>query len=622
MTNFLPISKKDMNDRGWKQLDFIIVSGDAYVDHPSFGVAIIGRLLEAHGFKVGIISQPDWTNLEDFKQLGKPKYSFFVTGGNIDSMVNHYTVAKKRRRKDVYTPGGKSGHRPDRASIVYSQKIKEAFKKVPIILGGIEASLRRLGHYDYWDNRIRRSILLDAKADLLVYGMAEKQIIEIAEALQSGLSIKDLSFIKGTVYQSATIEHIYDYEMLPSYDNILASKKEYARSFLIQYKNTDHVKSKTLIEPYRHTYVIQTPPQEPLTTNELDTVYSLPFQKDYHPIYNKQGGVSAIKEVKHSLVSNRGCFGGCSFCALHFHQGRTIQTRSIDSIVEEAKELTKDTDFKGYIHDVGGPTANFRKKACQKQIKHGVCMDKSCLSPKPCNNLEIDHTEYLALLQKLRNVDGVKKVFIRSGIRYDYLIYDKDKSFFEELCKHHVSGQLKVAPEHIAPQVLEKMGKPNQEVFEKFKDNFYAINKKLGLKQFLVPYLMSSHPGSDLYAAIQLAEYLRDIDYQPEQVQDFYPTPGTLSTCMYYTEIDPRTMENVYVPKDPREKAIQRALIQYKNPKNYTLVYEGLKKAGREDLIGYGKKCLIKPKQQPYEFNSIHKKQKRNNGKKKSKKRK
>ena len=594
--SFLPVSKEDMKSRGWERLDFILISGDAYVDHPSFGAAIIGRYLEAHGFKVGIIAQPDWRDLKQFKGLGKPLLGFLITGGNIDSMVNHYTAAKKRRKKDVYSPGGRGGLRPDRAVIVYSQKAKEAYKKVPVILGGLEAGLRRMAHYDYWDNKVRRSILLDAKADLLVYGMGERQVIEIAEALKSGLLIKDLTYIKGTVYQSSKIDDIYEGEILPSYDDIMALKESFVRSFMLQYNNTDTVSGVTLIEPYRHTFVVQNPPAEPLSTQELDRIYRLPFTKNYHPMYKKEGGVPAIKEVKYSLVSSRGCFGGCSFCALNFHQGRTVQTRSIASIVEEAEVMIKDEDFRGYIHDVGGPTANFRKIACQKQKKHGVCQDKQCLAPRPCNNLEIDHTDYLDLLRKLRNLEGVKKVFIRSGIRYDYLIYDQNEAFLEELCRYHISGQLKVAPEHIAPAVLQKMGKPGHEIYEKFARKYEAVNKKYQMDQYLVPYFMSSHPGSDLNGAIQLAEYIRDIGYMPEQVQDFYPTPGTLSTCMYYTELDPRTMQKVYVPKSPHEKAMQRALIQYGKPKNYDLVYAALKKAGRDDLIGFGKKCLIKPR--------------------------
>ena len=597
---FLPVSKKDMESRGWDRLDFIIIAGDAYVDHPSFGTAVIGRYLEAHGFRVGMIAQPDWRDIKNFKKLGKPLLGFLISGGNIDSMVNHYTVAKKRRKKDVYSPGGRGGLRPDRAVIVYSNKAKEAYKKVPVILGGLEAGLRRMAHYDYWDNKVRRSILLDAKADLLVYGMGERQVVEIAEALQSGLSIKDITYVKGTVYKSSTIDGIYGAEKLPSYDELIASKELYAKSFMTQYKNTDTVSAVPLVEPYRHTFVVQNPPAEPLSTRELDSIYCLPFTKRFHPTYEKEGGVPAIKEVKHSLVSSRGCFGGCSFCALNFHQGRTVQKRSIASVVEEAEAMITDTDFKGYIHDVGGPTANFREKACKKQVKHGVCTKKQCLFPRPCKNLIIDHSEYLDLLRNLRNLKGVKKVFIRSGIRYDYLIYDPNREFFEELCRFHVSGQLKVAPEHVAPTVLQKMGKPGHQVYEEFAGKYETINKKNGMKQFLVPYFMSSHPGSDLNAAIQLAEYVRGMEYMPEQVQDFYPTPGTLSTCMYYTGMDPRTMEKLYIPRSPHEKAMQRALIQFKNPKNYQLVYEALKKAGREDLIGHGKKCLIKPRKRTF----------------------
>ncbi len=593
---FLPVSKEDMKERGWDRPDFILVSGDAYVDHPSFGPAIIGRFLEAYGFKVALLAQPDWRDLREFKKLGKPALGFLVTGGNIDSMVNHYTVARKRRKKDEYSPGGRQGSRPDRATIVYSQKVKEAYKNVPVILGGIEASLRRLAHYDYWEDRVRRSILLDAKGDLLVYGMGEKPILEVAEALKSGISIEDITYVKGTLYKSKSLDTVHQGIMLPSYDQLIVSKKVFARSFLTQYRNTDPVTARPLIEPYRHnTYVVQNPPAEFLSTQEMDSIYLLPFTRKYHPIYEKKGGVPALKEVKYSLVSHRGCFGGCNFCALHYHQGRTVQARSISSLLEEAEKLTRDPDFKGYIHDVGGPTANFRRRACQKQEMEEACTDKKCLFPRPCKNLEIDHREYLELLRKLRKLEGVKKVFIRSGIRFDYLIYDKDQEFFEDLCRYHISGQLKVAPEHVASPVLEKMGKPGHPVYERFVQKFEEINKKYGMDQYLVPYFMSSHPGSDLQAAIRLAEYLRDTGYIPRQVQDFYPTPGTLSTCMYYTELDPRTMEKVYVTKSPHEKAMQRALIQYRNPQNYSLVYEALKKAGREDLIGYGKKCLIPP---------------------------
>jgi uncharacterized radical SAM protein YgiQ len=592
---FLPLSADELLKRGWGSLDFILVSGDAYVDHPSFGIAIIGRYLEAHGFKVGIIAQPDWRDVRDFKKLGRPSLGFLITGGNIDSMVNHYTAAKKRRRTDVYSPGGKAGLRPDRAAIVYSHKVREAYKEVPIILGGIEASLRRMAHYDYLDDRIRRSILLDAKADLLIYGMGERQIIEVAEALKSGLSIADITYVRGTVFKSAHLDHVYEEVILPSYEEVASSKEAFAASFITQYRNTDPLSAVPLAEPYGKVFVIQNPPAEPLSGEELDSIYRLPFTKEYHPSYEKLGGVPAINEVKHSLVSSRGCFGGCSFCALHFHQGRRIQSRSIPAILEEASEMAQSADFKGYIHDVGGPTANFRNGPCDSQANRGVCQNKQCLAPAPCKNLKIDHSDYLRLLRELRNLAGVKKVFIRSGIRYDYLIYDQDEEFFEELCRHHISGQLKVAPEHIAPPVLEKMGKPGPDVYERFKKRYQEINKKHGLNQFLVPYFMSGHPGADLNAAIQLAEYIRDLGYMPEQVQDFYPTPGTLSTCMYYTELDPRTMKSVYVPKSPREKAMQRALIQFRKPQNYQLVLEALRTAGRGDLIGFEKNCLIRP---------------------------
>jgi uncharacterized radical SAM protein YgiQ len=596
MTKFLPINKEDIKERGWGQLDFVLVSGDAYVDHPSFGAAVIGRVLENRGYKVGIIAQPSWQNTVDFKVLGKPKLGFLVTAGNIDSMVNHYTAAKKKRSEDLYSPGGKGGYRPDRASIVYSHRIKEAYSGVPIILGGIEASLRRLAHYDYWANKVRRSMLLDAKADLIVYGMGERQIIEIAEALESGISVNEITFIKGTVYKTTDKERPYKPLVLPHYDEILESKKKFAESFMLQYNNMDAIAGRPLMEPYKTYYIVQNPPQEPMLQSELDNIYSLQYMRDYHPIYEQKGGIPAIKEVKFSLTSNRGCFGNCNFCALTFHQGRVVQSRSQRSIISEAEKFVWEPDFKGYIHDVGGPTANFRHRACEKQEKHGVCIDKQCLFPSPCNQLKIDHQDYLSLLRKLRELPNVKKVFIRSGLRYDYLIHDKNDEFFKELCKHHISGQLKVAPEHISSEVLKKMGKPQKDVYKRFVSKYHKINEDLGLKQFLVPYLMSSHPGSTLRDAIELAEYLRDLGYMPEQVQDFYPTPGTLSTCMYYTELDPRTMEKVYVPKSAYEKAMQRALIQYRKPQNYNLVYEALVKASRTDLIGFGKKCLIRPR--------------------------
>lgn len=615
--DFLPICKEDMAKRGWEELDFVLITGDAYVDHPSFGAAIIARLLESKGFKIGIIAQPNWKNTDDFKKLGKPKLAFLVTGGNIDSMVNHYSVAKKRREKDLYSPGGKSGLRPDRATIVYCQKIREVFKNIPIMIGGIEASLRRLSHYDYWDNKIRRSILLDSQADILMFGMGEHQIVELAESLASGIPIEQITYVKGTVYKTKTLENIYeDYIMLPSYKEICSDKKIYAESFLKQYENTDAVVSKMLIEPYNDCYVVQNKPSMPLTTSEFDNSYSLPYMRTYHPIYEKDGGVPAIEEVKFSLISNRGCFGGCNFCALTFHQGRVVQGRSHQSIIREAEKLVWEPDFKGYIHDVGGPTANFRGPACDKQFDKGACPHKQCLFPEPCKKLKIDHTDYLKLLQKLRKIPKVKKVFIRSGIRYDYLIHDKNnKQFFEELCEHHISGQLKVAPEHISDKVLSKMGKPSKNVYEKFVKKYYDTNKQIGKEQYLVPYLMSSHPGSDLSAAIELAEYLRDLGYMPEQVQDFYPTPMTLSTCMYYTELDPRDMTPVYVPKNPHEKAMQRALMQYRLPKNYDLVLEALKKANRMDLVGFDKHCLIRPRKSASEKEFYSKNKKNSNTK-------
>ena len=594
---FLPICKKDMDERGIQQLDFVYVIGDAYVDHPSFGHAIISRVLEAHGYTVGIISQPDWKDDHSISILGEPRLGFLVAAGNMDSMVNHYTVSKKRRSTDAYTPGGVMGKRPDYATITYCNLIRRKYKKTPIIIGGIEASLRRLAHYDYWSDSLKRSILLDSGADLLLYGMGERSIVEVADALNSGLLVRDITFIDGTVYKTRKKEDIYDAIFLPDYSELKADKKNYAKSFYVQYQNTDPFSGKRLAESYDYkTFVVQNPPSKPLTIEEMDDVYALPYMRTYHPSYEKAGGVPAISEVKFSLVSNRGCFGGCSFCALTFHQGRIIQVRSHESIIEEAKMLTKEPDFKGYIHDVGGPTANFRAPACKKQLKHGACPNKQCLFPKPCDNLIADHRDYRALLKQLRELPGVKKVFIRSGIRFDYLLADKDQSFLKELCEYHVSGQLKVAPEHISDAVLKYMGKPENSVYRRFVQSYQKMNEKIGRKQFLVPYLMSSHPGSTLKEAVELAEFLRDFGYMPEQVQDFYPTPSTLSTCMYYTGIDPRTMEPVYTAVNPHEKAMQRALIQYRNPKNYELVSEALHKAGRTDLIGFDKKCLIRPR--------------------------
>lgn len=594
--DFLPISKGDMEKRGWKQCDFVYVIGDAYVDHPSFGPAIISRVLEHAGYTVGIISQPDWKNPQSITILGKPRLAFLVSGGNMDSMVNHYSVTGHRRKTDAFTPGGVMGKRPDHATTVYCNLIRQIYKNVPILIGGIEASLRRLAHYDYWSDSLKRSILLDSQADLLMYGMGERSMVEIADALASGLEVKYITYIDGTAYRTDTLpDDGIPTVLLPDYETLKADKRAYAESFRIQYANCDPFTAKRLAEPYGREYVVQNPPQKPLSTEEMDAVYDLPYCRTYHPSYEKLGGVSAIEEVKFSLASNRGCFGACSFCALTFHQGRIIQTRSHESILREAQLITQDKDFKGYIHDVGGPTANFRAPACEKQLEKGACPNRQCLFPTPCKNMKIDHSDYVALLRKLRALPGVKKVFVRSGIRFDYLIADKKDTFFRELVQHHISGQLKVAPEHVSDVVLARMGKPKNAVYKRFVDKYHALNQQYGKKQFLVPYLMSSHPGSGLQEAVELAEYIRDMGYNPEQVQDFYPTPSTLSTVMYYTGLDPRTMERVYVPTDPHEKAMQRALIQYRNPKNYYLVREALQKAHREDLIGYGKKCLIRP---------------------------
>lgn len=596
MGDFLPVSRADMQARGWDQCDFVYIVGDAYVDHPTFGHAIISRVLESRGYRVGIIPQPDWKDPESIRILGEPRLAFLVTGGNMDPMVNHYTVAKRRRSYDAFSPGGKMGLRPDYATVVYCNLIRRSYKKTPILIGGIEASLRRLAHYDYWSNKLKRSILLDSQADLLMYGMGERSIVEIAEALDSGLSVHDLTFIRGTVYKAASLDNVYDYTLLPTYPELLADKRAYAKSFAVQSRNTDPFSGKTLVEPYdERTFLVQNPPQEPLTQQEMDDTYDLPYQRTYHPMYEKDGGIDAIREVKFSLQSCRGCFGGCSFCALTFHQGRIIQTRSHESLLREAKLLTQDPEFKGYIHDVGGPTANFRQPACEKQLKSGACPTRQCLFPTPCKNLIADHSDYLALLRKLRALPGVKRVFIRSGIRFDYLLADPDDSFFRELVQYHVSGQLKVAPEHISDSVLRLMGKPKNQVYERFLEKYFTLSRQAGKEQYVVPYLMSSHPGSTLQEAIALAEYLHSHHLTPEQVSDFYPTPSTISTVMYYTGLDPRTMEPVYVATNPHEKAMQRALIQYRNPKNYSLVHEALVKAGREDLIGYEKHCLIRP---------------------------
>lgn len=595
--NFLPISSTDCRERGWSEVDFVYVIGDAYVDHPSFGHAIISRVLEAHGYRVGIISQPDWKDEKSIDLFGRPRLGFIISAGNMDSCVNHYSVSKKRRSVDAYTPGGVMGRRPDHATVVYGNLIRKTYRDIPIIIGGIEASLRRLAHYDYWTDSFKRSVLLDSQADLISYGMGERSIVEIADALSSGIDIKDITFIDGTVYKTRDISSVYSGILLPSYEEMKADKKRYAESFMVQYENTDFCTGKPLIEGYPDgVYVVQNPPQAPLSTQEMDDIYDLPYMRTYHPSYEAQGGVPAVSEIKFSLISNRGCFGGCSFCALTFHQGRTIQVRSHESILKEAKLMTADKDFKGYIHDVGGPTANFRHPSCKKQMTSGVCQNRQCLFPKPCKNLYVDHSDYLNLLRELRALPGVKRVFIRSGIRFDYLTADPDDTFFKELVQYHVSGQLKVAPEHISDPVLMRMGKPGNAVYERFVAKYKKLNQELHMNQFLVPYLMSSHPGSTLKEAIRLAEYLRDLGYMPEQVQDFYPTPSTLSTVMYYTGLDPRDMKPVYVCRNPHEKAMQRALIQYRDPKNYSLVYEALTTAGRTDLIGFDEKCLIRPR--------------------------
>ncbi|MBQ1273921.1 MAG: YgiQ family radical SAM protein [Cellulosilyticum sp.] len=599
--DFLPISREDMEKRGWEQCDFVLVTADAYVDHHSFGTAIISRVLEHAGYKVGIIPQPNWKDTSDFMKLGRPRLAFLVNGGNMDPMVNHYTVSKRLREKDMYSPGGKMGLRPDRATIVYCNKIREAYKDIDIVIGGIEASLRRFAHYDYWSDKVRKSILVDSGADLLLYGMSEKQIVKVADALNDGLAAKYIRYLDGTCYMADSLEEVYEYKLLPSYKEICESKEKYALASQMQELEQDHVHGATLVQEHNGKYFVQNKPERPLEREELDEVYGLPYMKNYHPIYEKDGGIPAIEEVKFSLVSSRGCFGNCSFCAITMHQGRIVTSRSQDSIVKEAEEITHLPDFKGYIHDVGGPTANFRGPACKKQLDHGACKHKQCLTPNPCKAMHVDHQEYLQLLRKVRSIPGVKKAFIRSGIRYDYVMADKNNNeFFRELVEHHVSGQLKVAPEHISKDVLAYMGKPSGKIFDEFCDKFYKINEQLGKKQYIIPYLMSSHPGSTLKDAIMLAEYLRDIHYQPEQVQDFYPTPGTLSTTMFYTGLDPRTMKPVYVPKTKREKAMQRALLQYRNPKKYDIVYEALVEGGREDLIGYGPKCLIKPREAKY----------------------
>lgn len=596
--DFLPICRDDMEKRGWSEADFVFVIGDAYVDHPSFGPAIISRLLERYGYKVCIIAQPDWKNDKSIDVFGKPRLGFLVCGGNMDSMVNHYSVSKKRRQKDAYSPGGEMGLRPDYATTVYCNLIRRTYKDVPIIIGGIEASLRRMAHYDYWSDKLKHSILVDSSADILSYGMGEHSMIEIAEALDSGINVSDITYVRGTCYRTKDISGVSeDAILLPDYDSLTRDRLEYARSFYTQYINTDPYSAKTLVEGYGNRgYVVQNPPAYPLTQMEMDDVYDLPYMNNYHPIYESKGGIPAISEIKFSLTSNRGCFGGCSFCALTFHQGRIIQTRSHESLIREAEQMTHDPDFKGYIHDVGGSTANFRHKSCAKQDRYGVCTNKQCLFPEPCRNLKVDHKDYIELLRKLEAIPGVKKVFIRSGIRFDYVMADSSDEFLKELCEKHISGQLRVAPEHVSDNVLKMMGKPKNSVYESFIARYQKVNARTGKKQFVVPYLMSSHPGSTLKEAVELAEYVRDIGYMPEQVQDFYPTPSTISTCMYYTGVDPRTMQPVYVPHNPHEKAMQKALMMYRKPENYDLVKEALIKAGRQDLIGFDKKCLIRPR--------------------------
>ena len=597
---FLPISKEDMIERGWDELDFVLVTADAYVDHHSFGTAIIGRVLENEGYRIGIIAQPDWKSTEDFMKLGKPRLGFLVNGGNMDPMVNHYTVSKRLREKDLYSPGGKMGLRPDRSTIVYCNKIREAYHDVDIVIGGIEASLRRFAHYDYWSNTVRKSILVDSGADLLLYGMSERNIVQVAHAMNDGLRAKYISYVEGTCYLTDDISYMEGAIEIASFKEVSEDKLTYAKAFKIQYQEQDPVTGKVLIQKHGNKYLVQNKPDRPLSREELDKVYGLPYMKTYHPSYEQAGGIPAIEEVQFSIASSRGCFGSCNFCALTFHQGRIVQSRSEASIIQEAEEMTQLPNFKGYIHDVGGPTANFRGPACSKQLKHGACKHKECLTPVPCKQMNVDHTEYVQLLRKLREIPKIKKVFVRSGVRYDYVMADKDDTFFKELVEHHVSGQLKVAPEHISAKVLKYMGKPSGKTYDKFREKFFKINDQLGKKQYIIPYLMSSHPGSTLDTAIELAEYLRDIKYQPEQVQDFYPTPGTLSTAMFYTGVDPLTMEEVYIPKTKEEKAMQRALLQFSNPKKYDIVYDALIRAGREDLIGNGPKCLIRSKEDKY----------------------
>ena len=596
---FLPVSRADMEARGWDQCDFVYVCGDAYVDHPSFGMAIISRVLEHAGYRVGIICQPDWTDPASIAALGEPRLGFLISAGNMDSMVNHYTVNKKPRHEDAYTPGGRAGARPNRAVTVYGNLIRRTFKDKPIIIGGIEASLRRLAHYDYWQDKLKRSVLLDSGADILLYGMGEHSIVEVADALDGGLSVDQITFVNGSVYRTSgagALDNVFDYELLPSWDELEKDRLAYARSFNIQQQNMDPITGGRLVEPYPNgVYVVQNPPSAPLTEREMDEVAELPYARHWHPDYDVAGGIPAFDEIRFSISSNRGCFGECSFCALAFHQGRMVQVRSRESIMREAEVLTHDPEFKGYINDVGGPTANFFKPACKKQLTHGVCKNRRCLWPNVCRNMDTNEDAYAELLRDLRQIPGVKKVFVRSGIRFDYTMADASDKFLVELLRHHVSGQLRLAPEHVSDAVLSVMGKPRREVYDTFVERFERLSAEYGLKQYVVPYLISSHPGSTMKEAVELAEAVRDMGYMPEQVQDFYPTPSTMSTCMFYTGVDPRTMEPVYIPRDPHEKAMQRALIQYRKPENYKLVKEALRKAGREDLIGYGAKCLIRP---------------------------
>ena len=584
---FLPVCKDDMRERGWNQVDFVLVTGDAYIDHPSFGTAIISRVLESRGFKVAILAQPDWKSADCFRRFGRPRLGFLINSGNVDSMVNNYSVFKNRRKRDVYSPGGRSGKRPDRAVIVYSNRAREAYKGVPVIIGGLEASLRRMGHYDYWDDKVRRSILLDSKADILIYGMGERAVAEVAEALDSGIEAKDISWIRGTCVKDNDFTPQKEDIILPEFEAIQSSKKAYCESFALQYRNNDCISGRRAAERYgKNNWVVQNPPQPPLEREELDDLYRLPFMRNYHPMYEAEGGVPAIEEVKFSITANRGCFGGCAFCAITYHQGREVRSRSIDSIAEEAEKLTALEGFKGYIHDVGGPTANFRDASCHRQKKHGMCKNKDCLFPKPCKHLQVSHREYGQVLEAVRQIKGVKKVFIRSGIRYDYLLADKDDGFLRQLCRYHVSGILKVAPEHISESVLKNMRKPGKDVFDEFSRKYRKINRELGKKQYMIPYFISSHPGSRLEDAVELALYMKKTGFVPDQVQDFYPTPGTLSTCMYYTEMDPFTLKPVYVAKNFEEKKMQRALLHFNKKENRNLVIKALRKAGREDLTG------------------------------------